>query len=148
MNEENLKKYNAMIQRINDMPDNEIEGLLAFDLCPFEPQWMIGVPLGMFHCDCCGEMVVAGCEHPRMSCLREYRPFFSYPIEVIQWQPGDIVTRDGSDEQEIISIDYGTCCMTVKCIKEPMAFDGFDPWCRVGDEEFNLISRYDFVRRL
>ena len=56
------------------------------------------------------------------------------------WEVGDIVTRDGMDEQEVIEIsNMGT--LIVKCIKEPM-----DSWCKLGDEEMNLTSRYLFVR--
>lgn len=65
MNDENRAKFNAMVTRINAMPNNELEGLIAFDLCPFEPEHMKEVPLGMFRCPCCIDMVVAGLPHPR-----------------------------------------------------------------------------------
>lgn len=32
--------------------------------CDFDPEPLKGVPLGMFHCPYCGEMVLAGAEHP------------------------------------------------------------------------------------
>lgn len=32
--------------------------------CEFDPKPLIGVPLGMFHCPLCGDMVVAGMPHP------------------------------------------------------------------------------------
>lgn len=54
---------------------------------------------------------------------------------------GDIVTRDGTDEHEIIEIQPGDNCMTVRCIKEPLS-----GWTTIGEEEFNLIRRYTFVR--
>ncbi len=31
---------------------------------PWEPQQLIGVPLGQYHCGYCGAMVVAGVQHP------------------------------------------------------------------------------------
>ena len=62
------------------------------------------------------------------------------------WQVGDIVSRDGTDEQEIIKIEYKRDLMTVKCIKEPVAFENAEPWCKLGEEENNLIRRYTFVR--
>jgi len=31
--------------------------------CPYDPTPLIGVPLGMFHCEVCGCMVVAGIPH-------------------------------------------------------------------------------------
>ena len=47
----------------------KIEGLLESmqqDLppCTYDPSPLKGVPIGMFHCPECGEMVVAGMEHP------------------------------------------------------------------------------------
>jgi len=67
MSPENTEKYNAMIKRINNMSRKEFDQLIKEDKCPFEPEHLIGLPLGMFHCDCCGEMVVAGVPHPRYS---------------------------------------------------------------------------------
>lgn len=32
--------------------------------CTYDPSPLKGVPIGMFHCPECGEMVVAGMEHP------------------------------------------------------------------------------------
>ena len=65
MTEEQTKKYNAMVERINAMSDEELDRLIKEDKCPFEPEHMKGVPLGMFHCNVCGQMVVAGIPHPR-----------------------------------------------------------------------------------
>lgn len=31
--------------------------------CTYKPELLVGVPLGMFHCPECGEMVVAGLPH-------------------------------------------------------------------------------------
>lgn len=39
--------------------------------CPYDPSMLIGVPLGMFHCPECGEMVVAGMAHPDYSLIEE-----------------------------------------------------------------------------
>lgn len=33
-------------------------------LCTYDPEILKGEPIGMFHCPECGEMVVAGMEHP------------------------------------------------------------------------------------
>jgi len=57
------------------------------------------------------------------------------------FQAGDIVTRDGTDEHEVIKAEPGDNCMTVRCVKRPT-----DGWCEVGDEEFNLTRRYELVR--
>ena len=37
--------------------------------CPYDPMEMAGQPIGMFHCEFCGEMVVAGLPHPDYSTL-------------------------------------------------------------------------------
>ena len=56
---------------------------------------------------------------------------------------GDIVTRDGSDEHEVIIADDGFNVIRVRCIKAPEM-----PWAVVGDEEDNLSRRYQLVRSL
>jgi len=33
--------------------------------CKHDPRQYAGMPIGMYHCPECGEMVVAGCEHPK-----------------------------------------------------------------------------------
>ena len=32
--------------------------------CPYDPSQLVDVPIGMFHCPECGEMVLAGLPHP------------------------------------------------------------------------------------
>lgn len=58
-----------------------------------------------------------------------------------QFQVGDIVTRDGTDEHEVIEAD-DDLCIRVRCTKAPR-----EPWTEVGEEEFNLARRYELVRR-
>lgn len=58
------------------------------------------------------------------------------------FEVGDIVTRDGTDEQEVTRADDGGGCITVVCRKAPE-----DEWCKVGEEEDNLTRRYTLVRR-
>lgn len=58
-----VKKYNLMIKRINKMPTKELKNLIKEGKCPFEPEHLVGVPMGMFHCELCGEMVIAGFKH-------------------------------------------------------------------------------------
>lgn len=43
-------------EQLRDMGDG--------DGCSFQPELMKDVPVGMFHCKVCGEMVVAGVNHP------------------------------------------------------------------------------------
>jgi len=66
----------------------------------------------------------------------------------IKYEIGDIVSRDGTDEQEILEIDYNYILLTVKCVKEPKIWEGSDePWIKLGDEESNLIRRYKLIRK-
>lgn len=37
--------------------------------CTFDPRDLLYLPLGMFHCPECGEMVLAGMRHPDWSLL-------------------------------------------------------------------------------
>lgn len=50
------------------LPAEGIVGPLTMegDPCPWpwEPQQLVGVPMGMYHCPHCGEMCVAGVPHP------------------------------------------------------------------------------------
>jgi hypothetical protein len=49
------------------LPDPEIEGPVneLGEPCPWpwEPQQLVGAPLGQYHCPYCGAMVIAGMEH-------------------------------------------------------------------------------------
>ena len=58
----------------------------------------------------------------------------------MRFEIGDIVSRDGTDEHEVIGEDDGLT-MRVRCIKPSR-----EGWCEVGDEEINLSRRYELVR--
>lgn len=55
---------------------------------------------------------------------------------------GDIVTRRGDDEQEVVDIDREWGTMVIKCIKEPL-----DKWIKKGEIENNLINNYRLLRK-
>jgi hypothetical protein len=66
-----------------------------------------------------------------------------------KFQVGDVVTRAGDDRQKILEINDGGDLIHVECIKEPMGFltvhgTRRDPWCRLGDREWNMASRYSY----
>jgi len=65
MTDEQKRKYNTMVEKINNMSKEELKKLIASNQCPYEPEHLIGVPMGMHHCGVCGSMVVAGLPHPR-----------------------------------------------------------------------------------
>ena len=58
------------------------------------------------------------------------------------FEVGDIVTRDGTDEHEIIEINHDQAWLIVECIKEPKT-----KWIKKGERESNLIKRYILVRK-
>lgn len=65
------------------------------------------------------------------------------------FQVGDVVTRGGDDRQKILEINQAGDLIHVECIKEPMGFLNEDmtfgdPWCRVGEKEWNLSKRYNY----
>ena len=61
------------------------------------------------------------------------------------WRKGDIVTRDGTDEHQIINIGGGL--IEVICIKEPALFAGdSEPWTKLGEKEIHLTRYYSFLR--
>ena len=39
--------------------------------CTYDPKPLLGLPMGMFHCPECGEMILAGLEHPDYSLTEE-----------------------------------------------------------------------------
>lgn len=69
MSPENAAKTNINVSQINAMSDEELDRLIAEDACPYEPEHLVGIPLGMFHCPVCGEMVVAGLPHVRKAAV-------------------------------------------------------------------------------
>lgn len=68
----------------------------------------------------------------------------------MKFKIGDTVTRDGTDIQKVIDVNCAGDLIHVECIKEPLGRrdengERGDPWCRVGDLEWNLASRYRHV---
>lgn len=64
-----------------DPPVNEEGEVCAW---PWMPEWLVGVPIGQFHCGFCGAMVVAGVRHP------DYRDMPEPPHEdglIEDWPP-------------------------------------------------------------
>ncbi|MEL6061894.1 MULTISPECIES: hypothetical protein [unclassified Methylobacterium] len=57
---------------------------------------------------------------------------------------GDLVTRDGTDIHRVVehngSDGYAPDAFTVVCVKAPAG-----GWCKVGDEEFNICRRYEWI---
>lgn len=69
---DDVSDYNEMAHTINELTDAELDALIKEDKCPFRPELMPkGISIGMFHCELCGEMVIAGIKHPRQSLLKE-----------------------------------------------------------------------------
>lgn len=77
--------------------------------------------------------------------MSEYIPrdqsVFIAPELPVAFLVGDIVTRDGSDEHEVMETEPGYGFIKVRCTKRPAS-----GWCEVGDIEDNVMRRYTFVR--
>lgn len=58
------------------LPNDDIQGPLneMGEECPWpwEPQQLVGVPLGQYHCGYCGGMQIAGMEHIDFREVNEY----------------------------------------------------------------------------
>ncbi len=70
----------------------------------------------------------------------------------MQFKVGDIVSRDGTDLQRVLEINEAGDLMLVECTKEPLGYLKDDmtrdePWCRLGEQEWNLTRRYSFAGR-
>lgn len=50
---------------------------------------------------------------------------------------GELVTRDGSDVQQVVEVDQGYGSIMVECLKAPDS-----GWCKVGEREHNMAGRY------
>jgi hypothetical protein len=60
-------EFDKKMEAIKRTPSQELLQQIADDKCPYPTQHLLGVPIGMFHCPLCGEMVLAGQEHgPRV----------------------------------------------------------------------------------
>jgi hypothetical protein len=60
-------------------PRNEVGEICPW---PWEPQQLVGAPLGQFHCPYCGAMCMAGMRHPDYTGLdEEYEEYEEYMRE-------------------------------------------------------------------
>lgn len=67
MDEKLKEQWNQKIKNINFLLEREpqiISDMLTRGECPMPIELLKGIPLGMFHCELCGTMVVAGIPHP------------------------------------------------------------------------------------
>lgn len=57
----------------------------------------------------------------------------------LKFQPGDLVTRDGSDVQRVIRM-IADDTIEIECVKASA-----HGWCRIGEREINMARRYEFA---
>lgn len=55
------------LEELSEVPDFPIGGLV----CPGRPEKLLRVALGMYHCEYCGMMVLAGVWHPLVNCAED-----------------------------------------------------------------------------
>lgn len=63
-----------------------------------------------------------------------------YSLDQEKFEPGDLVTRSGSDVHIIRNIDFDHLTMDVICIRGSW-------WVKYGQAETNLIRRYTLVMK-
>lgn len=58
---------------------------------------------------------------------------------------GDYVTRDGTDVHVVVELNGPDADAGLfRCVVEPRLCDGdTEPWARIGEDEWNLTSRYN-----
>jgi len=63
--QKDIDEYNKIVkEKINKLTPEQIHELLHVKKeCPNPVHLLKGVPLGMFHCEICGTMVIAGIPH-------------------------------------------------------------------------------------
>lgn len=61
-------------------------------------------------------------------------------MNTIQFEVGDLVSRDGSDIHRVLYVQEDRNCMEVVCVRAPTS-----GWCKVGDTEFNMCRRYEYA---
>lgn len=71
----------------------------------------------------------------------------------MNFKVGDVVSRDGTDRQRILEINGGGDLIHVECVKEPLGAPNEDggrdkPWCAIGEREWNVAWRYEYVEEL
>jgi len=82
MSPENQQKLAENDKYCNSLTDEQLFEMFKEGKCPREPEHMIGVPIGMYHCEVCGIMVLAGCPHPPIKWIGDYETGYAdYPEE-------------------------------------------------------------------
>lgn len=82
MSPENQQKLAENDKYCNSLTDEQLFEMFKAGKCPREPEHLIGVPLGMFHCEVCGIMVLAGRPHPPIKWIGDYETGYAdYPEE-------------------------------------------------------------------
>lgn len=70
----NRERLDTELRRIDAMSGEELSALIHGDECPYPAEHLVGLPLGMFHCPLCGEMILAGALHTRSTDLTDLDP--------------------------------------------------------------------------
>ena len=73
MSPENQQKLEENTKYCNSLSDDQLFEMFQSGKCPREPEHLVGVPIGMFHCEVCGIMVVAGLPHPTIKWIGDYK---------------------------------------------------------------------------
>lgn len=86
MNPENQTKLVANNKFCNSLSDDQLfNDWFLKGKCPRKHEHLVDVPIGMFHCEVCGMMVLAGCPHPPIKWIGDYETGYAdCPDEVYE----------------------------------------------------------------
>ncbi len=73
MIEQQAEALNKNTREINAMTDDELFKMFKQGKCPRQHEHLKGVPLGMFHCEVCGLMVLVGLPHPPFKWIGDFK---------------------------------------------------------------------------
>jgi hypothetical protein len=72
--------------------------------CPGKPEDLKGAPIGMYHCEFCGEMQLAGCSH----LAPQFPSQWEEPFPKVE-EPPDYGPSEGPDESDMLSTMCPSC---------------------------------------
>ena len=87
---ERVGLYQQHMEDLNTMSHDELATLVSDDKCPYKPELLTGLPIGMHHCPVCTDMVVAGIKHHRRSDM----PFTDEELTELAEAGSDVDQKD------------------------------------------------------
>jgi len=110
-----IEEYDTKIEQLREWTLDQWHMTLSRGVCPIPTELLVDVPLGMFRCEVCGTMVVAGCNHgpidppwdPQQNTMAQ--AFYEAHPELygVLWQEDDIDSPDHETIDEALKRLFG-----------------------------------------